>query len=64
MTFPCRWVEIIPLSEVKDAYNTLTEAQTPEFVIRRRQLCLTFSSANRDAVVKVGFLLESLPQPI
>ncbi|KAF5334397.1 hypothetical protein D9611_013526 [Ephemerocybe angulata] len=52
LTFPCRYVEIIPLSQVKDAYNTVTETQIAEFVIRRRHICMTFSSQNRDAIVK------------
>ncbi|KAH6914612.1 hypothetical protein BKA70DRAFT_1180120 [Coprinopsis sp. MPI-PUGE-AT-0042] len=50
-TFACRYVEIIPLTDVVDVYNIMTHDQS-EFLIRRRHSIMYFLSPDRDTIVK------------
>ncbi|KAG6336483.1 hypothetical protein ID866_2597 [Astraeus odoratus] len=50
----CRCTEIIPLSDISDAYNVSTGLDPNEFIIRlsRQNSTWYFSSQSRDAIVK------------
>ncbi|KAJ2930404.1 hypothetical protein H1R20_g6694, partial [Candolleomyces eurysporus] len=66
-SFSCKYVEIIPLSEVLDVYNIMNQEQA-EFLVRRRHTIMYFTSNHRDAIVKhvrtVKGKLKDAPAPL
>ena len=49
-----RNVEIVPLSDVTDSYNLNKGSEQHEFVVRRREGNMFFTSIHREAINKVG----------
>ena len=65
----CKTVEVVPFQDIGDIYNVSTGRDVNEFIIRRNRNggTLYFSSAERDAIVKVcveGISPKVIAKPI